>query len=275
LKSAGVPWRALPTAHRWLIANAQDLDDIGAGTGVTISSVLKRTIQRAAHGMGYRVVPRDRDAMTLKTYLDRLAIRTVIDVGANNGETSQRWLATYPMAQVHAFEALDRYLPQLMAVSDASNGRMTVWPYAASDEAGQVTFLEHEDHPSSSSLLPGTETSHQMLPFTRKERALSVQAVRPDALFAERNVALEPEILIKLDVQGAELKVLKGCEGFLGRVRAIQCEVNLAPMYVGQPRLTELIDALAPHGLDFAGVLEQFHARDGSAVYLDAVFLRR
>ena len=240
-----------------------------------MNTVLKRAIQSAARSLGYRVVPRDRDAMTLKTYLDRLPIRTVLDVGANNGDTSRGWLATYPQAHVHSIEALDRYLPQLNSLAGSSNGRLTVWPYAASDEAGRVTFLEHEDHPSSSSLLPGTETSHQMLPFTRKERALTVDAVRLDALFAERHVALEPDIFIKLDVQGAELKVLAGCTGFLERVSAILCEVNLAPMYVGQPGLTDLIAALAPHGLDFAGVLEQFHADDGSAVYLDAVFLRR
>lgn len=240
-----------------------------------VITALKQGVQRATQRFGYRIVPRDRDPMTLKTYLDRLPIRTVIDVGANNGATSRSWLATYPHAHVHAIEALERYRGQLDAIAAASHGRMTVWPLAASDEGGDVTFLEHEDHPSSSSLLPGTETSHQLMPFTRKERPVTVRAARLDALFAENGVALAPDILMKLDVQGAELKVLNGCSGILGEVRAIVCEVNLAPVYLGQPQLTDLVDVLRPHGIEFTGVLEQFHAEDGSAVYLDAVFLRR
>jgi len=212
--------------------------------------------------------------MTLRRYLELLPIHTVIDVGANDGSTSRQWLATFRNAKVHSIEALGRYREQLDRTAAASNGRMTVWPFAASESEGEVTFYEHVDHPSSSSLLHGTKKSHELLPFTRTERALVVQTRRLDTLFAANGIDLEPDILMKLDVQGAELKVLNGCLGFLDRVKAVIVEVNLVNVYVGQPSFAQLAEFLAAKGLGFVGVLEQFHADDDSAVYLDAVFLR-
>lgn len=212
--------------------------------------------------------------MTLRHFLERLPIRTVIDVGANDGTTSAQWLATFPGARVHSVEALERFRAPLDRVAGASGGRMTVWPFAASDSDSDVVFYEHADHPSSSSLLHSTEKSHELMPFTRNERSITLQARRLDELFADNGVELAPHVLIKLDVQGAELKVLAGCVGFLDKVKAVIAEVNLTEIYEDQPSILQLIEFLGRHGLKFAGVLEQFHASDDSAVYLDAVFLR-
>jgi FkbM family methyltransferase len=238
-------------------------------------SAIRKAVQRLAGALGYRIVPRERDAMTMLRVLRALPVRTVIDVGANNGRTCSEWLAVYPDAHVHAIEALDRYQPELAAIATAGAGRMTVWQYAASDEEREVVFLEHEDHPSSSSLLKSTELSHSLLPFTRREREVRVQAI-PLALLFERNgIDPAPGIFLKLDVQGAEAKVLRGCGDLLGKTMAVLAEVNLTPLYQGQATLPEICAILEPAGLRFAGVLEQFHAPDHTPIYVDAVFLRR
>lgn len=239
-----------------------------------LGRVLKQGVQKLAGRFGYRIVPRDRDAMTLGQFIERLPIRTVIDVGANNGSTCARWLSVFPQAKVHAIEALERFRPDLDRLADGSDGRMTVWPFAASDSEGEVVFYEHSDHPSSSSLLHGTERCHELMPYTRNEHSITVQARRLDALFAGNNVSLDPDLLVKLDVQGAELMVLSGCTGFLDQVRVVVAEVNLVEVYVSQPSFSQLIEFLDRYGLRFAGVLEQYHAADDSAVYLDAVFIR-
>src|SRR5687768_7257582 len=140
--------------------------------------MLKRSIQTLARQFGYRIVPRNRDAMTLRSYLEGLPFRTVIDVGANNGITSAHWLATFPQAKVHSIEALERYQGDLGRIAEASHGRMTVWPYAASDSESEVVFFEHADHPSSSSMLDSTANSHELLPFTRNKRSVTIQARR-------------------------------------------------------------------------------------------------
>jgi hypothetical protein len=93
-------------------------------------------------------LPRNRDSLTLRHHLERLPIHTVIDVGANDGTTSQQqWLATLPTAKLHLIAALERYREQLVQTATASCGRMTVWPLAVTDSEGEGTFYEHVDHP--------------------------------------------------------------------------------------------------------------------------------
>jgi FkbM family methyltransferase len=237
-------------------------------------STAKRSVQNLLDKFGYRLVPRNRDAMSLKKYLDRLPLRAVIDVGANNGSTCTEWLRTYPEAQIHAIEALDRYQGPLQSIAARSNGRMRVWQYAASDEAGEVTFLEHVDHPSSSSLLQSTDESHALLPFTKSVRSVQVKAIPIDSLFAEQGIDLPDGIFLKMDVQGAEAKVLRGAQKTLAKVSAVLAEVNLLNLYDGQAGFADLISVLDGHGLKLAGMLEQFHDENNRPVYFDAVFLR-
>jgi FkbM family methyltransferase len=198
----------------------------------------------------------------------------VIDVGANNGATCAEWLTTYPEAQIHAIEALDRYQPQLQSIAARSGGRMRIWQCAASDEAGEVTFFEHSEHPSSSSLLKGTSEAHDLLPFTRAERAHRVEAIPLDTLFLRENVDLPRGLLMKLDVQGAEAKVLHGARRTLNKVDAVLVEVNLRPLYEGQAAFEDLTHILDEANLRFAGVVEQFHGDDDRAIYFDALFLK-
>lgn len=234
----------------------------------------KRVVQLALERLGYRLVPRNRDSFSFRHFMGQLPIRTVIDIGANKGATCAEWLEAYPAARVHAVEALERYQAELNAVAACSGGRMQVWQYAASDEAGEVTFLEHADHPSSSSLLRSSSASHGLMPFTKVERGHQVEAIPIDALFAREGIDLPDGVLMKLDVQGAEAKVLRGARQTLQKTLAVVVEVNLLPLYEGQASFEDLLTILREAGLEFSGVLEQFHGQNDRAVYFDAVFLR-
>jgi FkbM family methyltransferase len=239
-----------------------------------VISRIKNTVQNYAARLGYRIVPRNRDAQTLLRYAESFPISAVVDVGANVGLTCLHWLQTFPSAHVHAIEALERFRPDLEKTAAAFPGRMSIWPFAATDHAGELKFRVHEDHPSSSSLLASTDESHELLPFTKNNNEIAVQAVRIDDLFANAGIDLGKNILLKLDVQGAELSVLRGCEAFLSQVDCVLCEVNLRLLYEGQAELVDIIAHLRRFGLEFSGVAEQYHAEDGRAIYLDAVFLR-
>lgn len=235
---------------------------------------LKRVVQLAVNRLGYRLVPQDRDAFTFREFLRKLPIRTVIDIGANRGATCAEWLKEYPDAEVHAIEALTRFQAELNSVAARSKGRMHVWQCAASDEAGVVTFLEHSDHPSSSSLLKSSSKSHEIMPFTKLEREHKVEAIPIDSLFEREAIDLPNGLLMKLDVQGAEAKVLRGAHKTLQKTLAVLIEVNLLPLYEGQASFEEIIAILGDAGLHFSGTLEQFHGKNNRPIYFDAVFLR-
>lgn len=236
--------------------------------------LLKKSIQWISNRYGYRIVPKARDPKSLLDYISSTKITTVIDVGANTGQTCVEWMSLFPNAKIHAIEALEQFKPHLERLTKSNPARLQYWQYAATDKSGEVKFYVHSEHPSSSSLLSSTSNSHKELPFTKSTREITVQGIRLDELFDEKKVSPDERIFLKLDVQGAELSVLRGCSGLLKHVQAIQCEVNLTPLYEGQPRFDELLDFLSKYGLIFCGITEQFHTKQGKAIFLDAIFKR-
>ncbi|MGC8829190.1 MAG: FkbM family methyltransferase [Verrucomicrobiia bacterium] len=88
------------------------------------------------------------------------------------------------------------------------------------------------------------------------------------------NIPLEPEILIKLDVQGYEDRVIKGGKKTFEMARACILEINLDELYVGQPSFKDIYLLLYYNGYRYAGNLNQSLAEDGHIIAIDAVFLR-
>ena len=82
-------------------------------------------------------------------------------------------------------------------------------------------------------------------------------------------------IFLKLDVQGYERQVLEGATDCLDRVVAIDCELSLIELYVGQPLFREMIDYLddlgfEPYHLDRTLSNES----TGKTLQLDSLFVR-
>lgn len=80
---------------------------------------------------------------------------------------------------------------------------------------------------------------------------------------------------LKVDVQGYEPKVLAGALGILPRLRTIQLELALRPVYEGEVGWREMIDRLAALGFEPALVLPGYFERKiARMLQLDMVFCR-
>jgi hypothetical protein len=89
-------------------------------------------------------------------------------------------------------------------------------------------------------------------------------------------LALEPEILLKIDTQGYEKQVLAGAAQTLPRVKLIIVETSFAELYVGQARFPEIYALLAERGFEYRGAWDQFTSpKDGMPLQQDAIFVRR
>ena len=87
--------------------------------------------------------------------------------------------------------------------------------------------------------------------------------------------ALAEGSLLKIDVQGYELEVLRGCENLLDRFAAVYVECSFVELYEGQALAHEVIDWLHAREfyLDRIGLVT-FDTR-GVSVQADLLFLRR
>lgn len=203
--------------------------------------------------------------------LSRLPIRTVLDVGANTGQFAKIAAGNFPQARIHAFEPL----PGPFAVLQRSvSANLVAYNIALGEAEGEAEMHSHLDHSASSSLLPATATTHEMYPLTQRAEMVKVRVTTLDRAVAELGIELRADVLVKLDVQGFEDRVIRGGRETLRRARACIVEANLAPLYEGQPTFRQLVELLGEAGLSYAGNLAQTCGSDGSIAFIDAVFVR-
>ena len=119
-----------------------------------------------------------------------------------------------------------------------------------SDVAGEtVSFHVASNNGASSSMLaPGRHAD--LYPSITFDETLELVAERLDDIVAERSERADYNVLV-LDVQGAELKVLKGAPELLARVDAVFTEVSSEPLYEGGCTFLEVTNLLAEAGLVF------------------------
>lgn len=117
---------------------------------------------------------------------------------------------------------------------------------ALGDEPGEVEMYCNPDGASSSLLKPKLhlEVSPDVVFNTREK----VQVVRLDD-FIEEYCPEHPFNFINMDVQGYEMKVLKGAIKTLESIKYVYCEINTVEMYEGCPLVEELDEFLKQYNL--------------------------
>jgi FkbM family methyltransferase len=185
----------------------------------------------------------------------------IADVGASNGSWSIRASRHFPAAQFYLFEPLrenERPLAQLAA----SDARFHYFLTALGAETGESTIYATPDRDGSSILYwDGQDDA--------RRRAIPITTL--DALIGEGRVA--PPDLVKIDVQGFELEVLKGAAIALKSAQALIIEVSLYEFLHQTPRAHEVIAFLAARDFylfDVAGMLRRPY--DNSLGQMDLVF---
>ncbi len=125
---------------------------------------------------------------------------------------------------------------------------------AVSDREGSVPF-----YPVNMELSvnkdPGFSSLFRINPAYTKRRGrihqdeITVRSTTLDAYFRGKR----PPDLLWVDVEGAELLVLRGAENVLARVRLIHLEVSFRPMQLGKPLFREVHQFLEARGFTFFG----------------------
>ncbi len=122
----------------------------------------------------------------------------------------------------------------------------------------------------SSSLLPIGENQSKLFPHTG-ERGVQETQVLP--LSEAMDVAdLSAPVLLKIDVQGFELEVLRGCCSMLGQFSWVYVECSFIELYEGQALAHEVIKYLSQHEFELSGIYNMSYDKKGNAVQADFFF---
>lgn len=230
-----------------------------------MNAFLRRLLRRTL-----KVAP-VRDAYTdIARLLSNEKVEQVLDVGACRGTVSLRLARLFPTATVHAFEPHPDSFAQLEA-NVRPVPRIRCHPLAIDDSPGE-TALRLNAVPGSSSLLPRPRdgrTYHN--PEARTIGEVKVRAVTLDAWAASERV--ERVDVIKLDVQGAELRVLQGGERVLRHVKLVYTEAQWHPTYEGAALLCDVWAHLRRFGFSLFHFYNTWGGEDGQVVQGDAIFV--
>jgi FkbM family methyltransferase len=187
--------------------------------------------------------------------LAAMRVRTVFDVGANRGAWSREAASRLPEAEIHAFELVPQTYVRL-AETAVSEPRIRPNPFGLSDEDGTIQADAAKGNTELSSLLLVSD-------LWRGESWATVEAEvrRGDAYCAEHGI--EVIDLLKIDVEGAEWRVLDGFGSMLdaGRIGMLQFEYSLISIVLAHRSLLDFwrrlealgftIGKLMPEGVDF------------------------
>lgn len=195
---------------------------------------------------------------------------TIVDVGAAVGEYSKAAHFIFPNAKIYAFESIPDSFEKLESVaSEVKN--MQCFNLALSDEEGEAEFHLNE-FSFSSSLFKMTDIHKEMFPFTKNETTIKVKTSKIGNVL--KKVGLEGVALLKMDVQGAELTVLKGATNLLKEIDVIQLEVSSMNFYEGQPSVKDLITFLRSFGFNAFLQVSPIFDKDKLLLYSDFIFMR-
>jgi FkbM family methyltransferase len=132
---------------------------------------------------------------------------TVIEIGANVGVFTLFFTRQYPQARIYAFEPSAAAYRRLLA-NLAANGeeRATTFNCAVSDSTGFIDFFEPSGHLTNGSLDAAFAACFSDNVAKRRALAIGAQCLAP---------LISGRTLVKLDVEGAEPRVLGAMAGLL------------------------------------------------------------
>ena len=212
----------------------------------------------------YRVVPSIEHRPVLSSKLD-----LVVDVGANRGQFALA-ARLFSKARVVSFEPLFNTFAICNSVF-AHDECVEVHQVAIGPQKGRV-ILHISNRDDSSSLLGIGENQVDVFPGTEEIGVEEVQSAPLDEFISFDGFC--GRSLLKIDVQGYELEVLRSAHDLLPCFTYIYCECSFVELYEGQPLCYEIIAYLSKMGFVLSGIYNVIYNAAGSAVQADMYFLR-
>ena len=208
-----------------------------------------------------------------KKWFPKTDIKLVIDIGANEGQFIRTSFALMPDTKILAFEPNPVSVQKLQEANwDAIQVQIFTLALGSSQDYLPLNVAEFSP---ASSLLKNSQQLNQEFPNLLTEKVIKVEIDRLDNIIHKLNLALcDKSLLLKIDVQGFELEVLKGATELFDKIAVIVCEVNLASLYEQQCSFNEIIFFLYQNNFRLIDIGQPIRSRVNEEIlYVDLAFI--
>lgn len=208
---------------------------------------------------------------TVQTINKSFKATRLCDIGAHKGHWS------FVMQQLNAqLQSVVMFEPQAKLISclkerQLGDVKKTIYQCALGDREQRLTLVGGT---ASASLYETAESQRHYFPGSTSQESEVVEVRVLDDIYAKEG--LEYPDLIKMDVQGYELNVLRGARSVLAHARYLVIELSLREFYNGQPPLWELwrfLDeeqyVMVDHGYELRSRTPPFELLQFDAVFMN------
>ncbi|WP_339887762.1 FkbM family methyltransferase [uncultured Flavobacterium sp.] len=167
--------------------------------------------------------------------------KIIFDCGANVGFVTYQFNKNFPNSLIYAFEPNPQVYKVLCKESIKQPNKIFTYNLGIGEDNSKLDFYKNNNTGTSSFLKPN---DFHMSHLARKHEIITVPIIKIEEFCNENSI--ENIGILKLDIEGYELKALKGCLKLLenNKIDFIYAEVNLVPTYEGQCLMEEVVSFL-------------------------------
>ena len=203
----------------------------------------------------------------------------IVDVGASGG-IDPRWSKTTEFYKGILFEPDPR---EFDALKKNSSNNLIVINSALSDSNKEIEFHLCKKQEVSSVYPPNFNFLNKFADSERfnVEKIIHINA---DTLSNQlKKEGIDEVDFIKIDTQGYELSILKGCSSCLENVVGLEVEVEFEPLYIGQPLFSEVDNYVKENGFILVDLKRYYWKRKnnkntgnrkGQMIFGDALYFK-
>ncbi|PCJ87759.1 MAG: hypothetical protein COA57_04180 [Flavobacteriales bacterium] len=202
--------------------------------------------------------------------LRKCDVTTIFDVGARYGGISKKYLKYFPKSEVYAFEPFPKSFEKLKKNAAKHSNIIPIQLAVTDVDNKEKLFVNKYDF--TNSLLPSVKTGTVVDEVTAKKDEIEVETITIDSFCKQQEI--EKIDVLKMDIQGGELKALNGAKTMLSqnKVKLIYTEVLFMNIYEGQPHFEDIAAYLNDIGYRLHGLFNEWHINKQKA-WADAIFL--
>lgn len=183
-------------------------------------------------------------------WLQELEINTIIDVGANEGQFIKYINKVLPNKKIYAFEPIKACYDQLVENTKSLN--ITLFNCGLSDQ-NSTTEINISNNLASSSILEMDNLHIQTYPGSYYTTKQAIQLKRLDDTISINQI--QKNLLLKIDVQGYENKVIAGGENIIAQSKVVLIESCFKTLYKDQWLFDDIYTYFVRKGFRFMGFL--------------------
>lgn len=170
--------------------------------------------------------------------------KTIIDIGSNKGETIKAFKFHFKDVKIFAFEPLVEHFNNLKSIKNVK-----LYPFGLWNKNTQKTLYVNKAHDDQSSFLEPKK-------YLAEKRKINLKR------FDNLDIELKRPCYVKIDVEGAEDKVIEGFGDKLKDVDVLQIEVLHQTFFEGQGKLNHIMNILEKYGFKGFKQIEVTHIKN-------------